>query len=305
MTVSECDHMRQQIDQLRAVGGELLADGTVLEALGKAYAEIGQYEEAIAAYGACLDHESAQARLKVVEQLANFKVRLATRLARESGHPTSRSERLFDEATNHLRELTSIAGHTSERSALRGSLHKKRATVLADRTEKVAEIGRARDAYHEAFKASVGKSKSKPLNSYHTNLWLQMAALARDRSRVPASERERLRELLDQVRKAASNGHNVRPDDDGRTYWDVAELADTLVTQAVLTRDLKEAGTALEEAAKNYRTAFGLRSTVRERDSSLDHLSDLIELVPQLSEPLTNLRTELLKHQGDGVSAAS
>jgi hypothetical protein len=85
--------------------------------------------------------------------------------------------------------------------------------------------------------------------------------------------------------------------DDSRTYWDVAGLADTLVTQAVMSRDEKEITASLREAQRAYMVAFDLRSTVRERDSSLDHLRDLIDLIPSLAKPLDDLRTAL-EHYG-------
>jgi hypothetical protein len=77
-------------------------------------------------------------------------------------------------------------------------------------------------------------------------------------------------------------------------------LAGTRLTVAVLARDAKQVDNALREAAIDYQTAFGLRSTVRERESSLDHLTDLIGLVASdLAERLAGLRTDLLKQVGD------
>jgi hypothetical protein len=196
-----------------------------------------------------------------------------------------RIEELLDGADSLLDKSVALAGPTAERYALRGSFHKKRATI--DGADRAGDIAAARDAYEQAWQLS-SKDKARQ-NAYHANLWLQMAALTRRRRSLIKVEGEYLQRLLDQVEKRTET-----PED----YWDLAEHADTLVTCAVAGYPGdRESKAILADAERGYLTAFKLRSTLRERESSTDHLDDLTRLVDgplkaDLEALLTRLRAE-------------
>jgi triacylglycerol esterase/lipase EstA (alpha/beta hydrolase family)/CHAT domain-containing protein/tetratricopeptide (TPR) repeat protein len=278
-----------ELERLRADGADLSDDAQVLSALGRAYAELGDFEQAIGAYEQALAHPKGTAPISTAEQLANLRVRLALALDRGEGHSAEQARRiegLLAAADSLLDKSVALAGPTAERHALRGSFHKKRATI-DDAAARAEDLVAARDAYERAWELS---SKDRDTqNAYHTNLWLQMAALTKRRRSLNKDEAEHLRRLLDQVERRT---------DTPQDYWDLAEHADTLVTCAVAgaTGDKPQAE-VLADARKGYQAAFKRRSTLRERESSMDHLDDLTRLVDgplkdDLLALLTHLRAE-------------
>ena len=267
-TQAYCAEVRQRVDFLRVAGKELLEDAAVLEALGYAYGELGRYEDAVAAYLESMRQDTAGVRLRAIEQLANFEVRSATRLIRAADPAPPEAAALFDRAAERLLRLEGLAGQTAERHALRGSLEKRRATMLRD-GERVAALARARDAYHRAWKLS---SSGRKLDSYHTNLWLQLCALTAKTGTIGKKEAEVLDRLHEQLLK------DPAPDRAG--YWELAAIGDTIVTAVVVGKALSGKAVQLADAKAQYLAAFNLRSTVRQRESALDHLADLARLLP-------------------------
>ncbi len=268
-TQSHCHDVRRRVDALRVAGKELLDDAAVLEALGDAYGELGRYEDAVFAYLRSLRQDGAGVRLRAIEQLVNFEVRSAMRMV-VAGVAPPEATALLDRTCDRLTQLEALAGSTAERHALRGSLEKKRATTLVG-TPRTKALTRARVAYRAAWELS-SEGHGKRLDSYHTNLWLQLSALTARSGKLVAKEAEGLDRLYDQVLDD--------PGPDRTGYWQLASVADTLVTAIVVDQPLRGATVTLADVKAQYRAAFDLRSTVRQRASSLDHLADLSRLLP-------------------------
>ena len=267
----------------RAIGraGDIAHDARVQEALGKAYGELGDYDRAVESYRRCLDDPGGSGRLKSAEQLANFEVRRAVQLCRDEGQSLTDAEvkQHLDAAKNRLEGLEAYFGVTAERSALLGSFHKKRASI-APRDERAADITASRDHYRAAWeKSSKGRDHQHP---YHTLVWAQLAKLASKSGSSSASSA--VAEIHIQL-----HGEAKRPDQD---YWQVAALGDLALTEAILRQDGRDKH--LREAGESYIAAFELRSSVRQRDSAIDHLKDLAELFDgDLSEALDALAEDL------------
>jgi tetratricopeptide (TPR) repeat protein len=308
------------VNQLRTDVEDLFDDPAALEALGQVYGELGDYEQATIAYRRALDHRVGTAQLKAAEQLVNLTVRFAIARARAAeavrdGTPdkTARAiNQLFDNAIKVLDQLVVLGTNTGEREAIRGSLHKKRATT--DSGDRAADLRSARDAYAKA--CSIDSQNGTKLVPYHTNLWLQMIALTTRGGSLPSAHAGELARLLDQVTKDAAGS---------KDYWDVAAVADTLVTVAVtryrggealvelLSRlggtgldraaDLLSPGAILGVAERQYVEAFRLNSTVRQRASSIDHLDDLVLLTK--NKELKHALVELQKKLAEEHSRAS
>lgn len=251
------------VDRLRDAGGSLLEDGRVLEALGRALSELGRYEEAIAAYQQAMRDPKGRAHLWVAEQIANLQVRVAVRQERDGAPPAVVNGR-FRSAATELRRLEELGGPTAERYALRGSLLKKRATTRSA-GQRQKDLVAARDLYEEA-------DRILP-NGYHTNLWLQMSALTSDTGGLDDDAKSR----LDQHFRSVTTREEDNPSSD---YWQIAGVADTLITYSVANLKPDGIDDPLKEAEGRYLDAFRLRSTVRQRDSALEHLEDLRRLVP-------------------------
>jgi len=256
------------VNVLQAASGDLLDDGRVLEALGRALSELGRYEEAVSVYEQALRSEKGEARLHTVEQLGNLLGRVAVQRSRNgcaSGHDI---EALFEKARSKLDLVKSVAP-TAERCALRGSLEKKRATTLTGEARPGA-LEAARDAYRDAHRMNACNGRTR-LVPYYTNNWLQLAALTSPSGTLSRNEAGYLRALYKQV--AAEAGASA-------DYWEAAALADTLLTHLVAQRPISGRLVDAADLVENYSEAFRLRSTVRQRDSTLGHLEDLRLLVP-------------------------
>ncbi len=282
--------VRRRVDALRVAGKELLDDAAVLEALGYAYGELGRYDDAAAAYLASMRQDGAGVRLRAIEQLANFEVRCAMDLVRTSEPRLAEAGELFDRALNRLDRLEALAGATAERHALRGSLEKKRATML-DGPARTAALTRARTSYRAAWELSSAKGRNR-LDSDHTNVWLQLAALTAPSGSVTAKDAKWLDRLYDQVVDD--------PDPDRTGFFELGAVADTMVTAIVVGLPLRGEVVALAGVKAQYLAAFNLRSTVRQRESPLDHLADLSLLLPD--DRAKDLR-DLLDEIGDAEPA--
>ena len=310
-----------EIDELRAAVPDLFDDPGALAALGAVYGELGDYRSATQSYRAAVDHPKGGATLRAAEQLVNLQVRQAVEQARATGGASGRGARrvapeideLFDKAIEVLDKVVALGTESAEREAIRGSLHKKRATLDSGRRSK--ELDAARAAYERAHELS--SDTAPKLNPYHTNLWLQMTALAAG-GPARSADQKVLHDLLEQVGKDAKSSTD---------YWDVAALADTLVTAAVMRypgddafvallgqyggtgidhRTARQAEKVLDVATNQYVEAFRLNSTVRQRSSSADHIDDLIELTTSrsLRKALEEMRARLNRATRDVATPA-
>ena len=249
----------EQIERLRDEGGQFVADGRVLESLGRALSELGMYQPAIAAYSQALQDKEGRAHLWVIEQLVNLHVRLAVESHRETQADVTGQ---FKAAQTMLDSLDKLAPPTGERLALRGSLFKKWATTRP-RGERDGDLASAARAYRDAYAV---EAEGYPLNN-----WIQLQALHGPLDRKDAKA---LSHHLKDVEKRER-------DDPSPGYWETAEVADTLLTYAIAGKKRQGVSDVLKEAEARYETAFRLRSTVRQRDSVLDHLEDLRRVVPE------------------------
>lgn len=259
------EEVAAHVQTLRVAGAALLEDAAVLQALGHVYGELGLYADAVSAYEQALTQETGSVELRAVEQLANLTGRYASQLARQSDSAPSDALMQFEKAAERLRTLEVLAGMTSERYALRGALEKRRAAAFDDAERKKA-LHRACAAYRKAWELS-SAGGTLPLNAYHTNLWLQTSALGKDKRGLDKEEAKWLDRLYGQVGL------------DRTGYWEIAAIADTLLTATIVGRKLDGRLVSAEDAETHYRRAFDLRSTVRQRESAIDHLEDLSRLL--------------------------
>jgi tetratricopeptide (TPR) repeat protein len=273
----------QDVERLRDEGAPFLADGKALEALGEALAELGRYDDAIAAYREALTDEQAVARLHTAEQLANLLARRTAAVARSPGAAANGDDvaAAFDEAEGLLDSVERLAGPSAERHALHGSVRKKRATTLEGAARR-AMLERARDSYRDAWMLS--SNNGQHLDGYHTNVWLQLSGLTN--GTIDADQQAHLDALYSQC---------TAPDALPTDYWKVAASADTLLTMWLVGHTPAGTPVTIEMVANEYKKAFELRSTVRQRNSVIEHLEDLTDLAPgdehkQLHELVEELR---------------
>jgi beta-lactamase superfamily II metal-dependent hydrolase len=265
--VDECHELRARLQRTRSWKVPWETPSTLYE-LGATYGELGRYAEAVACYRRVWNHpDNGKAPVDLLEQLGNLEIRLAQRRFFAShSHAAADSidgdlltvADLIREARAHL-TLARCLGDTGERLALRGSFHKKAATMAKSQRSRRRELDASARYYglaHEwqaAQPIDDGPPRPKP---YYTLNWLQMLTLAG--SPMPD---EQVEPLLALVQPAA-------PD-----YWGRATAADLSLTRAVIDGRFDE--TTIAELDEAYTVAFQSRSSRRERDSTVDHLHDI------------------------------
>ena len=282
--------VRTRLADLQRDGEAFLDNGRVLEASALAWSELGDYPEAIEAYEKALKDRKGGAHLWAGEQLANLEVRYAVRLHREPERTAADNEKvaeLFNAARDRLDQLDALGGASGERYALRGSLYKKRATTRSGQ-DRLEDLEQARQQYCEA--------QSKNAKGYHINLAIQMTAL------VAGAVDDAMAAQLEEFFRTTVRNEARNPSSD---YWEIAQVADTLITYAVVGRTPEGIVRApVAEAEARYEAAFRLRSTVRQRDSALAHLDDLAYLVNSEEQGESfRMLYQRLKRVGDATTA--
>lgn len=263
----------------------------VLYELGVAYGELGRYQQAVGCYRQAWHHTASNtAPVKLLEQLGNFETRWAQGMARgrAGGAAAPEVAGAIGAAEEHLRLALGL-GETTERLALLGSFHKKVAAMSAGE-RRHGHLGDAAACYRRAHNLH-GQTATAP-ESYFTLNWLQMAALAG--TPVDLGEAEA---AMASVEAAAS-----RPEKED--FWTRATVANVALTRAVL------AGAEdLTGVESRYRWAFSIRSSRRHRDSVIDHIRDLADLVggpglERLAERLAGSRAIVSRLGDEGAEKA-
>jgi tetratricopeptide (TPR) repeat protein len=268
-------------------------------ALAQAYAEAGAFERAVLAYRKAIPDDTTSERgvqtIDAYRQYANIEARLAAQKAREEEGPlpfqddeervTDDPLSLFARAEARLDDLSAL-DTSPEWYAIRGSLHKKRASTLdADDPARAVELRHSMVAYRAAVdKARTESGKPPRLNVYHGSLTL-LIAYALD---WPRGTRGLRAEYLGRWDEES----DLRSRDSG-DYWERAELADINATTIVTAGDLAD-DRCRARLIEEFVRAFRVRSTLRNRMSVIDNYRDLGRLLrPDDGEAAIKVADEL------------
>lgn len=131
--------------------------GEVAAGFGRAYGEIGDFEEAIRWYTAAMQAEDGSAGLRALEQLGNMRVRLGEKIHR--GAPKNAAEHaralaVVEGGIELLKKAASIAA-TAERHSLLGSAYKRLAEILGFGEDSRQALETALGHYEAAEKAAL------------------------------------------------------------------------------------------------------------------------------------------------------
>jgi tetratricopeptide (TPR) repeat protein len=115
---AERQHLLKELEELRDQTPAQWRDGEMLAAFGNAYAQLGSFEEAIAAYRQALADEQGNAPLRAAQQIANLLDRSARKLTGEQ------QAALRKEALEWLEKVAPLAD-TAELASLRAGYYKR------------------------------------------------------------------------------------------------------------------------------------------------------------------------------------
>jgi beta-lactamase superfamily II metal-dependent hydrolase len=232
----------------------------VCELLASAYNDLGDLGKAVRWYDrACSLGERNAHRLRSLEQLAVVRYQYAQRLARDDVEDPDgwTAKKVFDDAAANIKTLLAI-DETDERRALSASLAKKQASTMEAGTERWRTlVQRAHDNYAKSTKA------------YQQNNAAQLAAvLGLPRPELPERKEVRRPTLLT----------DEQDHEDG--FWGRARSGDELLTNLMFAKTRRAQHDLAEKLSRAYLRAFTSRSSWRERSIVIDHLRDLIALLP-------------------------
>ena len=249
--------------------------GEVAEQLGRAHAELRNFELAIDWYTQALADPDGAATLRTVEQRANMRDRLAADLMRNpdsNAQNRKRAETLAAEAADDIRLLQEL-GVSAERSSLLGGHFKRQATVSDGASRKNA-LKQAADNYRHAYDDDVAK-RGTEADFYPLINYVQLEEI---RCRLPRRSKSRVTPDDAQQVKRATRSTQPKSEE---SYWDAVGRADANLALAMINDSLDRKTNAIIE---HYTAAFERRSTARQRSSALEHLADLAALHPDVAQ---------------------
>jgi tetratricopeptide (TPR) repeat protein len=255
--------------RMRSVGA--LAD------LGEVHAELGQYDRAALLHRRALRRGGREVPLRAMEQTGNMLIRWAHGRVRRGRNTFDQVRPRVEEAERWLRQALAV-GPTDERWSLLGGFHKRYAT-MARGEERIDRLRLAIESYAKAERLyDDGYQRNNWVQLYHLlgmldvpsdPAWVQQYAVS-----AAISEREPGEGPVLVLSTPAGDtfGH---PRVAEELRWQRFERGDR-----VLTAGLVKGRLDVDRLVRTYRAGFRLRSSARERGSVIEHLDDLLELVP-------------------------
>jgi hypothetical protein len=281
-------------------------------ALGTTWLELSEFERARKAFLAAVQavDRIGLVPIRDIEQLANVEARLGERcaeaeMATGGGRPGA-AEDLIDTALKRLAGLdallqdqmasdgeaqlaTGSAPH-NERSALRGSAWKRKASLRArrvlsgkldekEKSEAIAQMNQYLKNSVEAYRSAEGSPGGRSFKVYNALNRLALDALTPWK---PPEERETAIELAQQCRRTAAQDFAAEPE-----YWNAVNQAEARLVERLLDRSLGldgQAGRAVfDELVGDYTDAL---SNVTVRPSELDSTVVQMELLSRFYDAL-------------------
>lgn len=261
--------------------------GGVLAAMGRAFAELDRFEEAVKHYRSALEAEKADLPVRTIEQLANLESRLAVMRHKNPGKDKEGAGELLDKSLERIRLLLDIAP-TSERYSLLGSAWKRKA-IISEGEERINALREMTEAYRKAHETAL--ERDKRINPYprHNHL---LGLLLLSWYGVMNLDRMQFEKDLAEVGKIAADRDKESPD-----FWN-----GIAVTENNLLRHLEsgELVSRPQEITDGYRKARMRSASPREFRSVMEQFDFLEEVVKveeheDLVKALRGIREELGK----------
>ena len=199
--------------------------GEVAAAFGRAYGEIGDFENAVQWYTAAIQAEDGGAGLRALEQLGNMRARLGEKIYRRDPNDASERARalaIVEEGIELLKKAAAIAP-TTERDSLLGSAYKRLAEVAGGGERSRAALEQALVYYRSAEKVALGGGGNlfyPALNSLSLELRL------RSHGRKSSQRFETAR--IDAIRESIEQKNRTNAD-----FWSVIGRTELMVYEAL------------------------------------------------------------------------
>ena len=243
---AEREDLLKELENLRDQTLGQWRDGEMLSAFGNAYAELGSFEEAIAAYRQALADEHGNAPLRAAQQIANL---LDRRSRKMTGDQQAALRR---EALAWLEKVAPLAD-TAELASLRAGYYKR----AGDLAHALATYQRAAEMHKRMMSDSF----------YYPGLNAAAIAFVLPRG-DPGNWRQQVRECADAA---------ARQRDEKRDVWSRAGVVDATLMMALWDNKIAEKQSDIAKAYIAVGEGGGAR---REMDSILGQIEFLTANLP-------------------------
>jgi tetratricopeptide (TPR) repeat protein len=240
------ENLGKQLEALRDATPEKWRDGEMFAAFGKAYAQLGNFGEAIAAYQQAIQDEHGSAPVSAAQQMANLLIRSSKTM------PDDMKANARQNAFELLNKVAALAD-TAELRSLRASSYKR-----------IGDLPQALHWYQKAVEMDKQKSSD---GFYYPGL--NAAAIAYV---LTPNESEKWIQPVRDCADAAARQRKATPD-----IWARAGVVDANLMLALW--EDKTAGQE-DHFAKAYIGVAEGGGAVREIDSILSQIAFLIEQLP-------------------------
>jgi tetratricopeptide (TPR) repeat protein len=243
---------KRMLDDLRTLASSSdqgwMESSATCAALGKAFGELGSFEEALTYYQKSRTLHPSDATVESLENLANLSGRSALELfadmlgTRAAGAPRevqTEADKLFAGAEAILDALL-VIGKTSERLSLKGSLYKRKAMVTGDSKERRRLLQQMADFCNEAYELGVAKQAPDAYYSLANRLAAEIVLAWPSSAKSPRTKaaRERLNAIksgLEQIRSIAAQ---TKP---GTDFWTDTLMGNVLLGTCMARQELNAA----------------------------------------------------------------
>ncbi|MGI8685289.1 MAG: CHAT domain-containing protein [Acidimicrobiales bacterium] len=300
-----------ELDDLRTGLAERRWDvPAVLYEFGRAYGELGRYDDAVECYRAAWEHPASNtAPVRLLEQLGNLEIRLAQRRFRAPAPVVAaagaEAAELLDAAAASVADPTALAPAPGATATASCAAATSPGTVTAV-AEAEAEGFLAAAGVHLQLAIGLGHTVERAalLGSFHKKAATMTTADARHdhlaaaarwylearQSQLAAGAEADPYVTLNWLQMAALTGDRADPtaapvldavdkalaareQGGDEQFWTRVAVADVSLTRAVLGDPVD-----VDRLEDEYRRAFDTRSSRRDRDSVVDHLRDIADL---------------------------
>jgi tetratricopeptide (TPR) repeat protein len=300
--------LRQKLDELQADAEPgWMESSAICAAFGKAYGELGLFEEAVRFYDKGRTLQPADATIESLEQLANLKVRWALKRLLAENEDKNRKGKgteqeysileLFNDAETILDSLIKIYP-TQERYALKGKIYKGKA-ILQKNVQAIQDMqkwyGKGYDLGKEGKRNDLYYPLVNRLAAEVVLSWEPPKTRGAKTKKGKAKGSDSIAEGLLEL-----DGYADRLRQKGQSFWDWSLKSDclllkTLNAQSITPKDRNDILTGYQEAKRREGSAKDIDSVVENIRffEAMLGTKNLSKVLSPLAESLKELRESL------------
>ncbi|MCB0584292.1 MAG: CHAT domain-containing protein [Phaeodactylibacter sp.] len=270
-------------DITRRIDETKLRNGIVTEQEAMAYAEIEEYETAIAKYASLHEQDKANHSVRAIEQWCNLRAhQLVIDKKKEVQKDYLREMKAVITELGHLIRL----GQTKERLSLLGSAYKRKAVLVENAGSKRNAIEDMANSYREAYLLNNKELNDKRV--YQLTNWIVAEKILDKKDRTTEAEsilKAPMETFLGHLLEELTN-HST----DKKEFWDLIEIVNVNQCRLLFAKGAKAQNEIVNEIQSVYRKAWNIGGSYKQKNSEVAHMEfirDGIEALWKRSKTLS------------------